>query len=499
MDDLSSSLMQFMGGDLSPLQPPEAPKAEEPSGGLADSFKQFMGDSLPAIQDFAQQRQHQEQQQEEDNKRFLANPYDAPAQAQPYYVLERERQRAAEEGEKDKTYSDPVTQYVAKAMPFVSSILDTNTKSEYKNARDRFQANAYPDDYQGKMAREADASKIAAYERDQKFAAEFQTKYPLAAAAAQTQGLVSESLIGGAAIRGLAPSVQAGPAIVPQLLKGGTQLAAWSAATPSLYAPKAAERAIEQGGDWTSAKNLWPAFVEGMIQNAIMGKSAEHASGLVGQLGNPLARRAASGLVGAAAFPAEQQAADVATSVLDNFLPDSLKFNTGYGLLGKWARGEGIKKDLAMEMLTGAFFGAVHDPGVAKRNLEIQTEALNDLAKRGLPADVAAKRLVDVKAQLDTAAQAAPDSPAAVQQAIEKLPENSPERKFAEAVGDTIIHIADYKNPGNSADTAIAMLERKGKPVDVWVWDSPEAKQAAEAQMAKNTVAFQIDRQTFSG
>ncbi len=63
----------------------------------------------------------------------------------------------------------------------------------------------------------------------------------------------------------------------------------------------------------------------------------------------------------------------------------------------------------------------------------------------------------------------------------------------------SMYHIADYKNPANSVNSAIQQLERKGSPLKHQVWDGPNAAASFDANMPSQGAAFQFDKGTYPG
>jgi hypothetical protein len=214
----------------------------------------------------------------------------------------------------------------------------------------------------------------------------------LLGSAGRAVGMAGEAYLTGP----LGRVIPGGTAALPAIASGGGRLALRTAAMPSLYAEAAQQRAQSQGGEATDFQNAGPAFVQGMILNKILGSMGKAGEGLAARVPTAAGRAAARLGIGAVQFPAEQQLAEVATSVTDNFLPEALKFNTHYGVMGDLLNGKKGEagQQFAMQAVMGAIFAAVHAPEqerqfIVRRQLEQSQARLRELAGQGMSSDLA--------------------------------------------------------------------------------------------------------------
>lgn len=333
----------------------------------------------------------EEGRQEFSYRRF---PDKAPRELRSHFTLLKAQDEEALNAVTEKDRSDRVARFVTGGIPFVSSLLGRKARKEYEAAVERYKADEYEDDDKGRgqVERQRDAHRIARYEQEQNLVSQFQKKYPLTAAGSGAMALVGESVIGGAPLRALAPAVQAGGA-VPSLLKGGTQLAAHTAVTPSLYAHGSSE------SDTTN-------FVRGMILNKALGSVGRASSSVTSQVPTTFGRATGRATVGAVAFPVEQQAADALTSVVDEFLPEAMQFKTKYGLVGHMLNGEeGVAKEATTQAVMGAVFAAAHatNPKARKAAFDAEMTRYRDFMDaqraKGFSEKAAAKRWLEAYQQ----------------------------------------------------------------------------------------------------
>lgn len=237
--------------------------------------------------------------------------------------------------------------------------------------------------------------------------------------------IVSEALVGGAAVKGAAGAVGLGSSIAPAATTGGRMLqsagiqAAATPLTPGLWFEESQQRAAENGGSWMDPKNVAAPMVKAAFQNAIMGHLGEGTKGL------GIAKRVG---LGAALMPAEQAGADALTTLAEKGwkeagMDEKWATKTEWGTIGQFMKGESGEgwKALATQATMGALFagftGHKADP-VGKLG-----EAVDSLAKEGVSKDKAAEII-----QLELAKPPEAIANKAVKEFAESLnPEKPPE------------------------------------------------------------------------
>lgn len=311
----------------------------------------------------------------EDGNALIDSLENPPSQAER---LAREKQSL--QGAEEKPGA-----FLARTMlPWGATAINVSRDVKYKSAKER---------YDKGEARYDDLEQIASYEHLRDLRSKYNTGGKLLEGAARIPGMVAETVGGGALLEPLtalqaAPAISAtggisGRALAQQAGLGLVKNAATTAATPSMYLGQASERSVENGGTLLAPKNIVPAYLEGVITNAILGKAK------AGGIGLPtIAGRTVTGM-------AEQQVADVITSAVDD-LHDSKewKFNTGYGLVGELAKKDGHPlQHAATQALTFAIFSTMH--GGDHKPAEAFGEAAKSLHEAGYSEADAAKVLAN--------------------------------------------------------------------------------------------------------
>lgn len=246
-------------------------------------------------------------------------------------------------------------------------------------------------------------------------------------------GGISSSLAGAAtpALAGAAPS------IAGRVAGFAGRTLATQATTPTMWnVPQGIEQNVAAGRDTFDLQGLAPAAALGTLQTAILGSLGPVTNSIAGSgVSRALTRTA----VGTGVGMVEQQAADVASSTVGQFVFGQRRgegLNTGYGLAGSVLRGEDDSfRNAMVQALTFAAFSGVHQ---AQRPVELRDrlyDATRSLGGRGLSRSEAGAILGDVHARFERAVTGNLDQ-TETRALFESLPEG-PVRTYADALADT--------------------------------------------------------------
>lgn len=265
-----------------------------------------------------------------------------------------------------------------KSIPFVSAGRQVYQAEQYKDARKAYEKGDATDEQLGEMAK---------YELLQQRSAAKGIGQTAAQAALNLPAIAGEFAFGPA--RALAPAAGAG------LGRQAIMRAGQGVLTPSLVAPAAEQRSIEQGGEAYDVKNLGPAAAMAAVKGAILGTVGPQAGAVPTVAGRTLA--------GTALGIAENQVGDVALSAVDNILPEAYQTKTKYGTVGHFLRGENGEgwKQLAGDAVAFGVFAAAH--GREAKPVEKLAAAADALHEAGVPAETAAKTIQEAVGNPDTA------------------------------------------------------------------------------------------------
>lgn len=296
-----------------------------------------------------------------------------------------------------------------------------------------------------------DFHRLAIYERNQSQSATEETGQKIATTVAKLPAIALEFWLGGAVAKGAGAAIGFAPRAAskaPTLLgRAGEAIAdyrAWrdlalqTATTPSMYLPKFSQVNQEGGRDPLSLAGLPTAFAHGMLNMAVLGSAAEFGANIPGNSIPAFAHRLA---VKVGLGMAEQQAVDVAASVVSHALSEGYKLDTGYGLLGDAIQAAMGKKEIgdvflhaATQAVTFAGFALMHGnrPGDV---LESYADALKANKKAGASREAAANRILALNEKLARAGNQGPEVAA-------NLPERTSaeraEKQYAQEVAETV-------------------------------------------------------------
>ncbi len=274
---------------------------------------------------------------------------------------------------------------VKNAIPFGSSIWGLKPRMNYEEAKQ-----AIADGTANQRAYDT----VAAYERLTQAEGSRSTGQAVTRGLAGLPAMIGETM----ATAGFLPGGGKGASA---LMKYGVRNAASTALSPSMYVPAAEHRAREQGGEVYDPKNLAPAYLEGLVTNAIMSGGSNAGKSAIGKVPTLFARTG----VRTAKSMAEQQAADVVTSLVDELHDEKdWKFKTGYGLIGEMAKKDGHPlQRAAVQAATFYVANGIHGLQGEERAAPVQRlkEAADALHEAGVPAEQAAKILADAQHGLE--------------------------------------------------------------------------------------------------
>lgn len=245
-----------------------------------------------------------------------------------------------------------------RSVPFVSTGVNLIRDQLYSGARGRVEAG---------QGAGSDFDTVARHERLSEIEQNRGVAGSIGSAVAHIPAMVGEAMVGGAALGAVAPSVGAAPGLFTRAAVSsptvfGMALArtgAMTALTPSMYAPAASERALQNRGAIYDPENFVPAFAMGFAQTAILGSLGEIANKVGGAGVSSFAKRLA---IRTLTGVGEQQAVDAVAGAIDNVLPEAYQTRTRYGLMGSALRGEWGEaiKHAAVQVATFAAFAALH-------------------------------------------------------------------------------------------------------------------------------------------
>lgn len=339
----------------------------------------------------------------------------------PYMQYEAATERAS------KGPQETVPSFLAeRAVPFASAGLNFMTKNIYKGAMDRFQAGE---------ASESDIRGIAEYEARQKHEANKGLGASVLSGLAHIPAIIGEGAVAGGVLPGggafLGGAGRAAPVVAGEAAKLTARGAVLGAAKavpayvgrsaaqamlmPAMYLPQSADRAIANGGDWHSLKNLGPAAAIGTAQVGLLGLLSKVPAGVATNMPGTMAGRALSGntvqawatrlFAGTGTGMAGQQAIDTASTLAG--------WDTGYGVLGQLIEGkEGALKHALVQTAVFATFSALHahhDPMAGKTGAEQQAAMrrildstsgyMKVLRGRGLSGEAAGREFMRINQQ----------------------------------------------------------------------------------------------------
>lgn len=222
------------------------------------------------------------------------------------------------------TPEHPAAFWIKAASP-ISSLDNAAVNQQYKNAKERFDRGE-ADPY--------DINRIALFDRQQQIN--------------QNERTPAQSILGSvASVPGAILKYGAlGPAALPVM-----------AAEATLEGSTA--RAIEQGGEFYSPKNLVPAAALGVANAAVLGRLGKYTKGVA----NPIAKWGAS----TAAGVGEMEAVKFGAGLADLVLPPEYQTRENFGILGAIAKGkmgDALKQAVEETSVMGGFaaahaFGAI--------------------------------------------------------------------------------------------------------------------------------------------
>lgn len=422
------------------------------------------------------------------------------SQAKDYYRLDLARERVKGQPERwlpgiDESGRVVRGRIAERAIPFISAGVQAGESIKLKRAQDRIARGEGDDD---------DFLLVAGKERLEQIQQQRSTGEKFG------NELLAMPAMLGEAVMSPVTGVNQLPRIYQGLRAGGTRaglleagkgaatLAARTATIPSVYLPRAAERARVNGGSVLSPENIGPAFAYGMLQVGIMGEAVRIGRMAPGGLGG---RTAAGGLAGYT----EQQIGDAFVGVMDQVLPDALQLKTGYGSFAEIIggnRGDGIAQagaEMVMFAAAAALLGRAPKPVV--ENFGRMTDWLAEKYKHN--PDIAGKAASMIHRRINLAQQQYPGMRR--EQAVglfRDMPE--PMQEYARividqtfpALGSDAIKTAQERIARAIQSRQKALPPRAESPQDALRTDSPEVPVAEPVAEIRPEDASAVDRTT---
>lgn len=309
-------------------------------------------------------------------------------------------------------------------VPFYSTIHQFNLTNAHTEARRRLEAGrATPEDFDVIARHERQAG---LYERAG-FPAQI-TRTIAGLPAIAGEAYVGGRLVGAAGQALGATRLAAGAAAqAPRLTAAAGwagRTAATTAAMPSMYLPEAAQNAAENGGNWSDARNLGPAYGVGFLNTAVLGSVMGHGGprGVTGYLA-----RIAVGM-------GEQQAADTISAMSGMRRHGGILENMWAGQYGEAAQ------HATLQALTFGMLGAMHHEWAPSENPVLQSvrEAFDFSGRSARRSEAAAEILRQGQAPIQAALQANPNlTRAEAMEVVRTLPEG-PARDHARAIAQAM-------------------------------------------------------------
>lgn len=290
------------------------------------------------------------------------------------YDVQAERNRYARTGE----VPGGTLEQVKRNMLSFGDWLDVRGDKEYSRAIERAKTG---------QATEADAKTIARWERlaeidandslGSKIRMVFQTVPKFVGegfGAGKVLGLGGRMLgFGGAAARApLAAAVN--PSLTSQVASHAGRMAILLPMMPGMYVADARQRNIAAGRDATDWEGYGPALKHGYASLLVLG-SLQKLGNSAQTFGGQLARKAGYGVF-------EQNVADTAAGVHDQFVSDAARINGNFGALGQLVTGNFGKaaEEAGIQALTFGLFAGLHGKHESGRP-EIRKTEIPDLLK----------------------------------------------------------------------------------------------------------------------
>lgn len=309
-------------------------------------------------------------------------------------------------------------------VPFYSTIHQFNLTNAHTEARRRLEAGrATPEDF----------DVIARHERQAHLYEQAGLPAQITRTIAGLPAIAGEAYVGGrlvgAAGQALgATRLAAGAAAqAPRLTAAAGwagRTAATTAAMPSMYLPEAAQNAAENGGNWSDARNLGPAYGVGFLNTAVLGSVMGHGGpkGVTGYLA-----RIAVGM-------GEQQAADTISAMSGMRRHGGIMESMWAGQYGEAAQ------HATLQALTFGMLGAMHHDWSPSENPVLQSvrNAFDFAGRSARRSEAAAEILRQGQAPMQAALQANPNlTRAEAMEVVRTLPEG-PVRDHARAIAQAM-------------------------------------------------------------